>query len=562
MGRDRAERVSSAPRGLGLYRRAGRSGFFFVKNLAVQAKKYPERIKPAFIDEWIKRADGSLVTSQKEAETYCLRRNAQIQDMLLSLAGEIIHYSGSDIEGISRQLAEQWIRSKQRGVNLQQMEIERLRLIARYGCKEIANILRESNSGGLMVLQEVKNNQILRQPPIRPEELEAEARKIEQLCWNSGHRPSENQLDQITVRFSELVQEHLKEAMSERNKGSFEPPKPKLERTGASWQQLIEAKKAEGGASGTFKGLESSIKRLQNWLVKQHGVKLPSIIDAEIAQAYRGWLFGGESGLAYTTAGKEMRYLNGVFNAGLRQKMITTNPFQNLPKDRRSSMHQKLEARKTFNKNKAMSTEDANVVFTTMAKDKRGQRDPGYDIFFLQSITGARIQEIAGLRKCDFSQHSFNGANYKCIDIKPWSERGFGVMGQRGGLKTVQSERVIPLPKLAEPLWRKYHQSDSTEPAFPSEKPSGKGNWGDNLKRRMKSKIPTFKGTHAWRETLIQNLQGDNIQQRIVEMVTGKSSHSTLSDYYSDDLRLMAEALERNSSILGVPQWVECEEAM
>ena len=34
MGRDRAKRVSSAPRGLGLYRREGREGFFFVKNLA------------------------------------------------------------------------------------------------------------------------------------------------------------------------------------------------------------------------------------------------------------------------------------------------------------------------------------------------------------------------------------------------------------------------------------------------------------------------------------------------------------------------------------------------
>ena len=39
MGRDRASRVTSAPRGLGLYRRSGREGFFFVKNLAAKAKR-------------------------------------------------------------------------------------------------------------------------------------------------------------------------------------------------------------------------------------------------------------------------------------------------------------------------------------------------------------------------------------------------------------------------------------------------------------------------------------------------------------------------------------------
>ena len=55
MGKDRAERVSSAPRGLGLYRRRGREGFFFVKNLAAQAKKHPGQIERAYIDEQIRR---------------------------------------------------------------------------------------------------------------------------------------------------------------------------------------------------------------------------------------------------------------------------------------------------------------------------------------------------------------------------------------------------------------------------------------------------------------------------------------------------------------------------
>ncbi|MEY3963782.1 MAG: hypothetical protein RLZZ106_1037 [Cyanobacteriota bacterium] len=102
MGRDRASRVSSAPRGLGLYRRSGRDGFFIIKNLGAQAKLHPGRIKSVYIDEEIRRADGALVTSQKEAEAYCNRRNAQIQDMLLALEGETIAYSGADLESIDR----------------------------------------------------------------------------------------------------------------------------------------------------------------------------------------------------------------------------------------------------------------------------------------------------------------------------------------------------------------------------------------------------------------------------------------------------------------------------
>jgi hypothetical protein len=120
--------VASAPRGLGLYRRAGRDGFFFIKNLAAQAKRYPGKFKPAYIDEWIKRMDGTLVTSKKEAEIYCHRRNAQIQDMLESLAGETHPCSGADLEAITQQLETQWITAAQRGLNLQDLDNTALKM--------------------------------------------------------------------------------------------------------------------------------------------------------------------------------------------------------------------------------------------------------------------------------------------------------------------------------------------------------------------------------------------------------------------------------------------------
>ena len=123
LGRDPASRVTSAPRGLGLYRRAGREGFFFIKNLAAQAKRHPGQIKRSYIDEQIRSATGDLVTSQKAAEAYCHRRKAEIDEMLLSLNGEFISYSGTDLEGIAQTLADKWIRGHQRGLNLQDLNI-------------------------------------------------------------------------------------------------------------------------------------------------------------------------------------------------------------------------------------------------------------------------------------------------------------------------------------------------------------------------------------------------------------------------------------------------------
>ena len=88
-GADRARRIASAGR-IGLYRKDGCTGYYFIKNLSAQAKKHPGQIERAYIDEQIRRLDGSVITSQREAETYCHRRNAEINEMLLALSGQTI----------------------------------------------------------------------------------------------------------------------------------------------------------------------------------------------------------------------------------------------------------------------------------------------------------------------------------------------------------------------------------------------------------------------------------------------------------------------------------------
>ena len=564
MGRDRAKRVSSAPRGLGLYRREGREGFFFVKNLAAQAKTYPGRIKPIYIDEWIKSPTGQLITAQKAAEAYCHRRNAEIQEMLLSLKGETISYSGSDLEGIASTLAEKWIRGKQRGLNLQALNVDRMEQLAKaavmsnlHGTTNWAeafawlNMWSEDEGGD--------HSGPAKYPPISGTEIFEEADKLQKLCWQEGFRPSRDDLLKILSRFSTFVTEHSSTAQREKAKGLLVPPSAKAEGKGFSWQSLMEAKGSEGMADGSMKEISRALERLKGWMSHQHQLSLPTGLDVELAIAYRSFLFGEENGLKHSTASKELRYLSSVWASAERQQLIEANPWTSLPKNRRTSMKVRLDARKTPDANKILSPEKVAEIHRRMNADSKGRKDPSFDAFFIQAVTGTRIQEVAGLRKCDFTKRSINGNHYHCIEIRPWSGRGFSVMGDRGGIKTAQSERAIPLPDVALSIWKKHADPTNTDPAFPQEEPKNdKQHWGDRLSRRMRDKIPEFQGTHSWRETLINNLVNAGYSNRIVEMLTGKTGHTPLNQYTSDDLASMQKAIDEHAAYLNLPSTRSC----
>jgi len=391
---------------------------------------------------------------------------------------------------------------------------------------------------------------------ITAEELANEARKVEALCWESGFRPDEEALALIKWKFARQVETHLESAADARREGRIKPPKPSFGEKTTTWEKLIAAKKEEGIAIGTLVGMSKAIERLEKWTKANHSIQLPGTIDDQIAKNYRSWLFSTDSGLSTSSVGKEFRYLNSIFNASVRQGLLDENPFTNLPKDRRAAMQQKVDARKTVDSNKVLTPDDALEIYSRMNTDKRGNRDSGFDLFYLQAVTGTRIQEIAGLRRCDFTKRKFNTKTYKCIEIRRWSKRGIAVLGERGGLKNPQSERIVPLPDCAEEIWNKYADFNSKEPAFPKEEPkTDRAHWGDNLARRMRDKIPNFPGTYSWRETLINNLLNSAVPPRIVEMVTGKTGKTPLSQYTSDDLPSMARAIEIHAKHLSFPKY-------
>jgi len=87
---------------------------------------------------------------------------------------------------------------------------------------------------------------------------------------------------------------------------------------------------------------------------KNYSLHLPGTLDGDVAKKFRSWLFSSDSGLATSSVVKEFRYLNSVFNALVKQELLEENPFKNLPLDRRASMQQKVDARKTVDANKVL----------------------------------------------------------------------------------------------------------------------------------------------------------------------------------------------------------------
>ena len=547
MGRDKPTRVEGTPRGLGLYRRQGREGFFFIKNWSHVSRQFPGTLeRNGQFDEWIKRPDGSLVDNLKEAKAYCLRRCGELEQRKLALTQPAIRYSGEDLEGIAQTVSSTWIKAWQRGANLQQLNLDFWRLFmeglqgakeCEASCPDRKFFFQLQTADGFVTLDD-------------------EEKKLQRLIWDQGYRPSTDQLSLILMRFGSLVLSHIEKADTQKKSGQIQPPRPSHPKQSQTWEGLLKAKETEDIGDVTMRGITVAIRRLERWAAEEYQVKLPSSIDNEMALEYREFLTRSSS-LKISTARKELRYLSSTFATGAKKRVLPENPFQDLPKDRQSAMRNRLATRKTIDFNNVISAERGAEINQKMLCDGKGEKDPGYDVFILQAMTGARIQEIAGLRGNDFVKRKVGETEYRCIRITAWEERGHGALDERGGLKTLQSDRLVPLPDCAAEIWERYADKDNRGAAFPEERPhSARQPWGERLMRRMRDKCKPFK-TKAWRETLINNGTNAGTSSRAVEMVTGKTGESSVVQYTSDDLAVMKKVVEVNAESLQIEKWLE-----
>ncbi|MCP9805200.1 phage integrase SAM-like domain-containing protein, partial [Cyanobium sp. T1B-Tous] len=412
MGRDKPTKVEGTPRGLGLYRRQGREGFFFIKNWAHLAKEHPGAFeRNGQYDEWIRRPDGSLVGSLAEAKAYCQRRTGELLERKHALRRPHTVYSGEDLQAIGHALADLWIRGYQRGQNLQNLNLEHWSLLNR----EIgnANTTRKRNSKAIAFVK-VDGEEVAPGPLVfcTIESVIEEELKIQRLCLDQGYNPDELGLKAIFTVFRQRVNEHIAKAGAAKKDGVVAPPPPSIQKRGTNWDNLLEAKKKDGLAPGTVKGISSAIERLRNWLSKAYRVQLPSGLDPDLAKEYRDFLFS-QSGLRRTTASKELRYVQSVFNSAMKQALLDSNPFHNLPRDRSASIRTKMDRARGLEDDGCIDQATAQQICSVMRKNKQGKADPSFDAFFIQAMTGCRIQEVAGLRRCDFIEKVFAEKNYK-----------------------------------------------------------------------------------------------------------------------------------------------------
>jgi hypothetical protein len=286
----------------------------------------------------------------------------------------------------------------------------------------------------------------------------------------------------------------------------------------------------------TIPGVRNALAKLVKWSSNRHNVQSIEKIDGNLIKLYATEIRKTQP----KTARKDLSYLSSIFQCGIEHGYLPgPNPCLCIPKAKRSE--RKKAAQKTFDRNNSLTRVELHDLDQLMLRDKQSS------LYLLQRFTGARQQEVAGLRHCDF--RDVNG--YRCIVIEAHESRGMGLDGQTSGIKTPQSQRAIPLPPCLDQLWEEMH-SDSKNPCFP--KNTNERTHGENYRARyhnkaMRKGLPA--GTHSLRETMIQTLVSNGIREYTIRCITGKTM--PMADYVHEDIPRMAEAIALYAELM--PLW-------
>ena len=324
------------------------------------------------------------------------------------------------------------------------------------------------------------------------------------------------------------LQRWANEALLAQQAGATKAPKPKGTKRAISIDALCELSVNKSWHSkSTITGVRNALKKLMAWAEKHYGIRLLASLQAAHLREYSSALYESQP----KSARKDLGYLKSIYDCGIQYNVLTDpSPCAGIIRPKREHRHRRA---KTVDNNKSMSAVELCRLDKAMAKD------PQLDIYLIQRFTGARQQEIAGLRQCDFVIK--NG--HRCIAIRPHEKRGMGTDGDEGGIKTTNSIRYLPLPAALNPLWERNHSKCKTQ-AF--ERTTKERHFGENYRRRQwdaakRAAVPS--GTHAMRDTIHQTLIDDGVTPEIVKMVTGKKL--SISDYLHANIDNMKLALER-----------------
>jgi hypothetical protein len=540
----RGRSISIGPRGSCCRQYEGREGFWFEKNLAPQHRLWPDAFPETFIRERCLDALGRPAKDKLNALEYCQRRRNEIQRQIDGLKEGPIVLSPDDVGTLAAAMATRTAMALRSEVPLQSLSVDTLKTLRQslplwqeHVIKPPVDRMIEAVERGGDFVDAFHETSTVWSGGVL-DGLDSQTMDAVALSFDSALRAEGTLLEPLTrkaveaaysielVQWGSLIE-------PAKTQGEIKAPKPKGAAKTVTIDSLCELSVSEDWhGPTTIAGVRNALNKLMTWAASNHGISLVGSIQSEHMKEYALQL----RKTLPKSARKDLSYLSSVFQCAIEHDHLSApNPCEGIPRTKRS---ERKRVAKTIDCNKTFSLEQLQQLDAIM------KNDPQHDLYLLQRFTGARQQEAAGLRNCDFREIG----GYKCIAIEPHESRGMGVEGQTGGIKTPQSQRYIPLPTCLHDLWEKLKGSGK-ETCFPKE--GNERTHGENYRSRFHDKtkrrgLPS--GTHSLRETLIQLLTTNDVRDYTVRCITGKAM--PMADYVHQDLPKMAEAIELYAKLM------------
>jgi len=526
----RSKSISIGERGSCCRQYVGREGFWFEKNVAHLRKQWPAAFKTSTMRERCLDHLGQPATKEAVALEYCLRRRNEIDRDVEKLKAGPRALSPDDVATTGSALANRTAMALRGRIPLQSLDAEKIQRLQewwRWQTEAPVDLLLQRPDADWGELTELANDQ----------QLQAINAAFDEALSASGLLLKDDSKEATRAVYLQELQRWAGEALLARASGTTKAPKPKGTTRTISIDALCDLSVREGWhAKSSRAGVRNALRKLMEWADENHGLELLASLQPEHLREYSSALWKHQP----KSARKDLGYLKSIYDCGIQNDVLPSpSPCSGIVRPKREHRRQRA---KTIDKNKSMSAEQLQALDAAMAND------PQVDIYWLQRFTGARLQEIAGLRKCDFVLKG----GYRCIAIQPHEGRGLGTNGQSDGLKTTNSIRYIPLPSALDGLWKK-HQAKSEEPAF--ERTSKERSWGENYRSRQSNaaiRVGLPSGSHALRDTLHQTLKDAREDSDVIKMITGKKL--SISDYLHDNLDNMKKAIEKYAELRPLSQ--------
>jgi integrase len=232
------------------------------------------------------------------------------------------------------------------------------------------------------------------------------------------------------------------------------------------------------------------------------------------------------------TVGNRLIVLNAVWGWAEKNHRIGKNPAAGITvrikKNRRTGI-------------RGFTDEEAKRILLAARQDTR---DHVRWVPWVASLTGARLEEIAGAHTRDIEQIEGQWVIHIRLDHR----------GEGASIKNDESERTIPIhSRLVEEGFVEYVQTLPDGPLFPKVTPDKFGSRGGNATKGISNWVrhevgitdKRIKPTHSWRHRFKSISREAGIPEEIHDAITGHTNGSVSRDYGSVTIAAMAQAIEK-----------------